>query len=167
MTHDELVKRAGRWLRGSGKCGLVITEMASGAGEQPDAIGWQGSGLAILIECKTSRADFFVDGDKHFRRWPRHAMGNLRYFLTIPDLVKADEVPEPWGLMEVHGQRITQIKAADSCKVTDRGYEVSLLTSALRRMVCEPGVRGISCKTYTIESSQPRAEVYAMAEDEP
>ena len=39
MTHGDLVKRAGRWLRNTLHCGVVFEEMVSIIPEIPDAIG--------------------------------------------------------------------------------------------------------------------------------
>jgi hypothetical protein len=40
VTHTELVERAAKWLRNSTPSAVVITEMGSGAWEEPDAIGF-------------------------------------------------------------------------------------------------------------------------------
>ncbi|NID14357.1 hypothetical protein [Luteibacter yeojuensis] len=101
MTHSELVEIAGRWLRGTAGCKVVMTELVAlcGNGEIPDAIGWRGND-SILVECKTSRADFFADRAKTFRREPERGMGALRYFLAPEGVLKVDDLPPRWGLLE-------------------------------------------------------------------
>lgn len=113
MTHDELVIRAVRWLRYSARCGVAIPEPVTYSDEQPDALGWLAQGaICILVECKTSRADFKVDQNKTFRKQPRDGIGNRRYYMTLPGLLTIDELPKGWGLLEVHDKRI--VMARDS-----------------------------------------------------
>ena len=161
MTHAELVRLAARWLATRG-AGVVITDMASGAGETPDAIGWKGR-LSTLIECKASRADFRADAHKHFRRWAERAMGSWRYFLAPAGMINADDRPEGWGLLEPRGGGVRLVVEA-ALQHGSRCHEVELLCSALRRVIHTPGApaRGVRCKLYTIEGAgDPRATVGA------
>ena len=96
MSHNELVLRAKRWLKAIG-CRVVISEMASEAGETPDAIGWR-YGESILVECKTSRKDFFFDMKKVWRR-NGYGMGGWRFYMCEPDLIMPEDVPVGWGLI--------------------------------------------------------------------
>lgn len=134
-AHDELVRRAARWLRGTMHCGVVLCEVGSGI-EQPDAIGWRLSGLlSIMVECKTNRSDFFRDQKKWHRRYLR-GVGQQRWFLTPRGLVKPEEVPDGWGLIEAHTRIIRKIKPAP--KVTEYDpeiwrLEIPLLYGALRK----------------------------------
>lgn len=160
LTHADLVQRAVRWLMNTRRCVTVITEMASASREHPDAIGWQGScAHSTLVECKTSRGDFQADKDKHFRRDPRQAMGNTRWYMTPPGLVKPEDVPEGWGLIEAHPTCVRIVREAVTCKVTDRAYEVQLLVSALRR-TCRPGVEGVCCRVYQHTAGEARAAIH-------
>ena len=104
MTHAELVDRAARWLRNTLHCGVVGQEIRAYtlSRETPDCIGWLGSrGLSVLVECKVSKADFAADLLKPARRGGP-ALGNLRFYLTPPGLLSPSQVPEGWGLYEVH-----------------------------------------------------------------
>lgn len=99
MTHKELVRRAARWLQNQGQCPVVLYEMEIN-GEIPDVIGWRGAGqMSILIECKTSREDFKRDLDKRCRQ-NDNSVGQYRYYFAEKDLIKPEEVPEGWGLLE-------------------------------------------------------------------
>ena len=49
ITHEKLVKIAAVWL-GKGHR-VVATELATWAGETPDAIGWNASGVCTVVEC--------------------------------------------------------------------------------------------------------------------
>ncbi|MCE8013906.1 hypothetical protein [Billgrantia desiderata] len=107
-AHDALVQRAGRWLRQMG-CGAVATEMQSIlTQEQPDAIGWRTGAtrmVSILVEVKVSRSDFLADRKKPFRQ-NDEGMGDWRFFMAPPGLIRPDELPEGWGLIEATPHRI-------------------------------------------------------------
>ena len=106
MTHDDLVVRAGRWLRNTIHCGVVFEEMVSIITEIPDAIGWVG-GRSILIECKTSTSDFRAGLKKwHRSHGSKTALGMWRFYLSLPGVIPHTEVPEGWGLYEIHGRSV-------------------------------------------------------------
>jgi hypothetical protein len=147
MTHDELVNRAAAWLYNRERCGVVITEMSSGARECPDAIGWIGT-QSILVECKTSRSDFTRDKAKWFRdaTWSKSSMGNLRYFLAPKGIIKVDELPPQWGLLEATASGITPVVPATPFNGS-RSEETVLLCSALRRIVPQQR-QAVRVRTY-------------------
>lgn len=80
-THADLVAPAARWLKGTVRCGVVLTEAPSMDGESPDAIGWR-SGYSVLVECKASRADFLADSRKPHRVKKRR-LAIRCYYLTL------------------------------------------------------------------------------------
>lgn len=101
MTHSELVEFGAVWLRRTDHgytMPFVRKELVTGAGEVPDVFGF-GSGHSVLIECKTSRADFNADAKKYWRRHPEFGLGNYRFFLCAKGLLLDDELPEHWGLL--------------------------------------------------------------------
>ncbi|HHA2702408.1 TPA: hypothetical protein ACOEQH_000470 [Stenotrophomonas maltophilia] len=152
LTHAELVLVAGRWLRGSAGCSVVLEELcaATGNGENPDAIGWR-CGQTMLVECKASRSDFLADRKKPFRADPSRGLGMYRYFMAPKGLLRADEMPERWGLLEVVGRRVFRTKGHEP----GRGYwrmedpwcftprfsdgEVQMLLSAMARIKVRVG----------------------------
>lgn len=97
MTHTDLVERALKWLTASRGCYFAFAEKGY-RNEAPDAIGWIG-GWSVLVECKASRSDFYRDRRKR-SRIDGAGMGQERYYLTPPRLLKADMIPEGWGLIE-------------------------------------------------------------------
>ena len=98
ITHDELVIAGEKWLKRSIGVRFTLSELVTAAGEIPDIIGWK-SGFSILIECKTSRADFLTDKKKFFRRYPYEGMGTYRLYLCPTGLIHSDELPKGWGLL--------------------------------------------------------------------
>jgi hypothetical protein len=110
MTHQELVERSARWLKGTKSCLWILTGSKAGFvyGETADAIGWDRRGLSHLIECKISQADFQRDRGKEFRAIPSMGMGNFRYYLIPKDLLEyvVERLPARWGLLYVNGDRV-------------------------------------------------------------
>ncbi|HKH99402.1 MAG TPA: hypothetical protein VJ999_09870 [Candidatus Sulfotelmatobacter sp.] len=135
MTHAQLVEKAVRWLR-SYRCGVVLSEQACVSGEMPDAIGWKRACHSVLVECKVTRADFLADRDKPFRQKAEQGVGCERFYLTPPALVKVEELPAAWGLLEFRRGRIEMMRASVKNLRTATGfrYEMNLLLASLRRV---------------------------------
>jgi len=143
-AHDNLVLRAERWLKTMG-CGVVFRDEFSPSthsGEHPDAIGWR-DGLSIMIECKVSRSDFLADKKKRFRIDPSLGMGDWRFMMCQPGIIKVQDLPEGWGLLYVTNKTIQKVHAVPpnsqwwSKKPFEgaKRYELQMMYSAMRRMV--------------------------------
>jgi hypothetical protein len=135
MTHAQLVDKAVRWLRAY-RCGVVLSEQACASGEMPDAIGWKQACHSVLVECKVTRADFLADRAKPFRQKPEKGVGCERFYLTPPALMKIEELPTGWGLLECRGGQIEMVQASAKNLRTATGfrYEMNLLLASLRRV---------------------------------
>jgi hypothetical protein len=135
MTHKELVARAVRWLLKSERCYVALGEPYSTmVYELPDAIGWK-RGWSILVECKVSRSDFLRDKHKLARH--RVGMGQSRYFMTPKGIIKPEELPQGWGLLEVCGRVVRHVVAAKRAKPYDSDrarQELYLLLPLLWKM---------------------------------
>ncbi|MGN7496420.1 adenylosuccinate synthase [Pseudomonas lactis] len=112
MTHSELCEIAKKWLVRSNRqhghgCHVALSECRSGwGGEMPDAIGYRaasGATETVVVEVKTSRADFLADAKKP-HRVDGEGMGLFRYFMCPEGLIRPDEVPGSWGLLWVNGR---------------------------------------------------------------
>jgi len=148
VTHTELVKHAERWLRNGFKvlptyhkkphkhrCGVVLANHCAATFEMPDAIGWfLCGGFSCLVECKVSRSDFLADKRKPFRVNSAIGMGMFRYYMTTPGIIKVEEVPERWGLVEVVGGRCYIALVAEQQPEYASRQEKALLYSALWRV---------------------------------
>ncbi len=110
-------------------------ECVSDGFELPDVIGWMVNGTSWLIEVKTSRSDFLVDRKKAFRKEPSLGLGNFRWYATPPGLVKPEEMPLGWGLLEVHPKtiRILRKPSVFHLNVSSARREKALLVSGFRR----------------------------------
>jgi hypothetical protein len=135
MTHASLVRKAVEWLR-SYRCGVVLSEQACVSGEMPDAIGWKRACHSVLVECKVSRADFLADRAKPFRLQPQIAVGCERFYLAPRGLIRGEELPAGWGLLELHNRRIEVIRRSKKNLRSDQGFrcEMNLLLASLRRV---------------------------------
>lgn len=150
MTHNQLVKRAGRWLRNTLHCSVVLEELVTCAREVPDAVGWASS-LCILVECKTTHADFLAERNKPVRRtesWGYPCLGAYRFYLTPPGVIRVGELPEGWGLYEVHersvrfigGVRYEKSVMSSPPFKSSKSEEVTILLSAIRRVQNGPAI---------------------------
>jgi hypothetical protein len=146
-THSELVAAASTWLQKT--CAVVVTEIAT-TGEEPDALGWQGT-HSTLVECKATRSDFLADRRKGFRLKPEYGIGSHRYYLAPKGLIETRELPERWGLLELHEGRVRCALKSECFAEANTRHEIGILLSSLRRL----GVRkdgGTSIRCYTIET---------------
>lgn len=105
-THNQLVRRMAAWLKNTKRCLIVISELHTRTSETPDNIGFVGGGGSILVECKTSRADFASDAGKSFRRDEEQGMGDYRYFAAPAGIIAPHEIPAGWGLLEVNEHQV-------------------------------------------------------------
>ena len=135
MTHARLVAMAVQWLRRY-RCGVVLSEQACVSGEMPDAIGWKKACHSVLVESKVSRADFLADRCKPFRQCPENGVGCERYYLSARGLIRIEELPAGWGLLEVCGREIERVKASAKTLRSAIGFqnEMNLLLASLRRV---------------------------------
>ena len=135
MTHPQLVQRAVEWLRRY-RCGIVLSEQACVSGEMPDAIGWKRACHSVLVECKISRTDFWADRAKPWRSKPEGALGCERFYLTPGSLLKANELPPKWGLLECRNRQVEVVKPAAKDSRTTAGFrhEMNLLLASLQRV---------------------------------
>lgn len=108
-THRELCSAAVEWLlrpdsKGGPGCTVAFSEVQSPCGrEVMDAfgvrsVGWES--CTVLVEVKTSRADFRADWEKPHRQDPALSGGTYRYYMAPAGLLRLDELPPRWGLVE-------------------------------------------------------------------
>lgn len=138
IDHRTLIDRGVKWMRKHDNnifipnCSHIEIELVTANSETPDAIGW-GSGRSVLLEAKCSRADFMRDAKKHFRKYTDKGMGNFRFYITPRDLIRYDELPEGWGLLEVIGRK-TVMRVQPKYQQSNNEAEKTVLLSRIRRM---------------------------------
>jgi hypothetical protein len=133
MTHNELVKKSAAWLRDEMRCPIVVTGFTPYAGESPDVMGFFDGGDSIMIECKTSRADFNTDRNKVFRRIPKNGMGDYRYLAIANDILRDyDEIYDKWGVIIFSDDSFEVTSQAKKIKSLRKDVEVSYMVGAIR-----------------------------------
>ena len=135
--HALLVKRAVQWLRRYYKCGVILSEQYCATGEVPDVIGWKGYCKSVLVECKVSRTDFLADAAKPFRQTPEEGMGSQRFYLAPAGVIRREELPRHWGLLELHGREVSMAVKPGRKDLRSPAAllkEMNLLLASLRRV---------------------------------
>ena len=141
--HDQLCLRAAKFLKNNGFSVAFDDrfQAATGVGELPDAIGFR-NGVSCLIEAKVSRSDFLADKKKRFRVEPSLGMGDWRFFICPPDLIKPEDLPQGWGLLYAYNKVIKKVHGFPpntqwfNAKpfVANKQAECDFMYSALRRI---------------------------------
>lgn len=87
-------------------------------------------------------------------------MGKQRYFIVPKGLVREEELPEGWGLIEVSDEGKTRVRRASgffNVAVNSLRSELSMMLSLLRRLKFDPD-KSVAIRGYTIERDrEPRA----------
>jgi len=60
-------------------------------------------------------------------------MGDRRYYAAPKGLLRPDEIPEGWGLLEFDGRSVT-VSVPAAVQQADKRSEVAVLASVLRRL---------------------------------
>lgn len=131
LSHKGLCDIAVKWLKrahsaGGPGCMVAVSEVAGGwTGEIPDAIGfslsyWETG--ATVIEVKVTRSDFLGDRKKPHRQ-PGAGMGAWRYYMAPEGLIRVDELPAGWGLIEVNARGHCKVLAGAMHDVKNSGYD--------------------------------------------
>jgi len=135
MTHSELAKMAEQWLRIKMDCPMTAVGATLHSGENPDVIGFFDGGDSVVMECKTSKADFATDKYKPCRRFPENGMGDYRYLAVPVGVFKyGDRIYKNWGVIEFDDEGNFRIEAAPiKFEYSRKDLEIALLVSAMRR----------------------------------
>ena len=142
MTHKEIVDFGEKWLRKKKShnivvpnCTTIAKELVTMNSETPDLIGWNYA-CSVVIEVKTSLADFKRDAKKIYRNWSS-GMGQLRYFLVPAGLITIEDVKSTYnsyGLLYIDDNG--KIRIAKEAKFKDNADVISermVLLSIIRR----------------------------------
>jgi hypothetical protein len=162
-THKQLVRRMANWLKYQKKMTVVCAELSTRNSETPDVIGWIGGATSILIECKVSRADFLADAGKHFRRHAEMGMGDERYIAAPPGMIRPEELPDKWGLLEPRpytGMKRDYIKTVVEAQPqgASKRNECVMLMSAIRRLEIATAVYVVADDDNTNALDQARLQ---------
>jgi len=132
-THNQLVRRIATWFKNRHQSSIVMAEFVTVAQEIPDVLAMQSGARSVLVECKVSRSDFLSDKDKFFRRQEEYGVGDRRYYAAPEGIIKDEELPDGWGLLEVRPHSILE-RVEPKDKEANKRSECIMLMSALRRL---------------------------------
>lgn len=119
-THDEIAEVGAAWVRRQG-CPYVFANVRlTETVEQPDVIGFNFS-ESWMLEAKVSRADFLADKKKPFRT-DGTGMGKYRGYIAKEGIIKPEEVPHGWWLLEVYGKHKPLVRVVKGIAI-EKGYE--------------------------------------------
>ncbi len=116
FTHDDLVLRALVFAKIGLNClvaGKDIGASINGRNEIADVWGYtvvhshaklRSKYGSWLFEIKASRSDFLADLKKQHRQPGVDALGRWRVYYAAPGIIRPDEVPDGWGLIEPWGE---------------------------------------------------------------
>jgi len=98
MSHALCVKMASEYMQK--RADVVLPEFFCHNSELPDVIAFT-TRDSTVIECKVSRSDFLKDKNKPFRINANQGMGDYRFYCAPKGLIKQEELPRGWGLIEI------------------------------------------------------------------
>lgn len=104
--HEHLCNKAHSWLRRNGFTVAATNITASGSRERVDCIGFREC-CSALVEAKVSRSDFLADRKKPERI--KGGVGVYRYYIAPAGLLRIDDLPDKWGLLELDGRTVKQV----------------------------------------------------------
>jgi hypothetical protein len=89
------------------------------------------------VECKVSRGDFLADAAKPFRLKPEEGMGSQRFYMAAAGVIRPEELPRYWGLLELSGREVEMVVKPGRVDLRrEAGFmkEMNLLLASLRRV---------------------------------
>ncbi|GGK72743.1 hypothetical protein ACD591_05620 [Rufibacter glacialis] len=103
MTHQDLVPIACKWLLTEASCATVFQGCATGNDppQDPVVLGVGSFGRSIFIKFFVSRSDFEKETQTQFWQLPVNGVGRYRFLCVPSGLVKEEETPPGWGLLNI------------------------------------------------------------------
>lgn len=128
----------------------VAVEICTYGTENPDVWGYDGYST-VIIEVKTSRADFLADRKKYWRTTdPEFQAGNDRLFLCPEGIIKEEDLPQGWGLLYWNGKDVYPVKEPTRNLATGHA-DMRILYSILRRENFKKGIFNYRGQNTTIK----------------
>lgn len=110
----------------------VAVELCVNGAENADVWAFDGF-CTVVIEVKTSHADFLNDKKKFWRGCDdEFQAGNLRWFLCPEGVIRPDELPDGWGLLYWNGKKVYPVTPPVRRMQGCHG-DIRILYSLLRR----------------------------------
>jgi len=104
--HEQLCEKGLSWLKRNGFAVAATNIWASGSRERVDCVGYRAT-CSAMIEAKISRSDFLADKKKPERI--KGGVGIYRFYITPKGLLSLHDLPDGWGLLEMHGRSVRMV----------------------------------------------------------
>lgn len=104
--HEKLCEKGVLWLKRNGFGVAAKNVWAFGSRERVDCIGYRQQ-CSAMIEVKVSWSDFLADKNKPERQ--SGGVGTYRFYLAPAGLIKVEDLPERWGLLEFTGKSVQMV----------------------------------------------------------
>lgn len=150
-VHELLSQSACAWALRYGFSSVAMnTETAGGRGIcDAVAVGViRGQKRSAVFESKVSRSDFFADRKKwHRRLFSTHPRVTDEWYVTPAGLVKVDELPEGWGLLEADEKgRLRVVKRATIRDIGHDAFDEALRCCA--RACSQKYITALDCRWF-------------------
>lgn len=145
--HYQLCEEGAKWLKRRKNCErsetpwkYIAVEICVYGCENPDIWAFNGWST-IVVEVKTSRADFLNDSKKWWRRPGSEECiaGNYRYYLAPKGILRKEDMPPGVGLLEFNGERIERSVSAVRHSASNHA-DMIIMASILRREGFREGI---------------------------
>jgi hypothetical protein len=144
-----------------------VRHRATGGERSADAIAcnlWESNAYKIIgFEIKSSRADWLRELKDPSKADVIAAFCDEWFIVTPPGLVKPEELPQAWGLMELKGNGLHTVSKAP--KLEDRRTLTRGFVASMLRRAVSVGEREIS-KAITDAKIQAQTDAQAWAKQE-
>lgn len=134
--HGELCEFIADYARKNMNAGLIFVEHKTSTVHQiPDVLIYRPT-CTIELEVKVQRGDFLSDKNKPHRKDPSKGVGDYRFYVAPRGIIKAEELPKHWGLLEVTNKRViaTKVPKNYKCLYGNRGWYVDQLSRLYKYM---------------------------------
>lgn len=133
--HELCSESACAWALRYGFAAVAMNTQSAGGSGDCDAVAVgvvRGRMRSAVFESKVSRSDFFADRKKWHRQCHgRHPRTTEEWYVTPVGLVRPDELPDRWGLLEVDERgRASVTKRAVVTDINDETFREALLLAA-------------------------------------
>ena len=98
---------------------------------------------SLLLEVKTSRADFLADRLKPERSGHRRGVGLYRAYLCPEGLLSVNDLPARWGLLYATGNRVIPVHMPRGNAWPSAGADVATNWTDFQHLVDEHAERGL------------------------
>lgn len=139
----------------------VAVELCTWSSENTDVWGLGNFNDSVVIEVKTSHADFLNDKKKWCRSEDAEKQnlqaGRLRWYLCPEGIIKKEELPDKWGLLYWDEKKIYPVIAPRPFENTSSS-DMDILTSILRREGFNEGIFNYRHHPTTIQTQTINSE---------